>query len=169
MYEKELQQVFGKIVDSDTTLWYDGPWQFVFKTETASYLAHVLYDTINVYQYNRWIWLIVKVKPKDCYCVYDVFNDATEWWVLNVSGYTKVPGQKVTITHRTTRPKLERYLYVPTTDEIPYYSKIESALLPTADDVLHEFNSKLLAAQQPLGEEFERALFENLWDLYARP
>ena len=29
-----------------------------------------------------------------------------------------------------------------------------------------EFYSTLLAVQEPLGEEFERVLYNNLWDLY---
>ncbi|MEQ6343009.1 MAG: hypothetical protein M3A44_15520 [Gammaproteobacteria bacterium] len=30
------------------------------------------------------------------------------------------------------------------------------------------FYAKLLAHQEPLGKEFEEALYDNLWDLYAR-
>lgn len=30
------------------------------------------------------------------------------------------------------------------------------------------FYAKLLARQEPLGKEFEDALYDNLWDLYAR-
>jgi hypothetical protein len=33
---------------------------------------------------------------------------------------------------------------------------------------LIKFYSALLSDQQRLGEEFERVLFDNLWDLYAR-
>jgi hypothetical protein len=31
-----------------------------------------------------------------------------------------------------------------------------------------EFYTSLLAEQEPLGKEFERILYDNLWDLYVR-
>lgn len=33
---------------------------------------------------------------------------------------------------------------------------------------LREMAAALAAKQQPLGEPFERVLFDNLWELYAR-
>lgn len=33
---------------------------------------------------------------------------------------------------------------------------------------LEEFHSGLLSKQEVLGRDFERALFDNVWDLYAR-
>jgi hypothetical protein len=40
--------------------------------------------------------------------------------------------------------------------------------LPAATPSTSGFYSGLLAKQERLGEEFERVLFDNLWDLYAR-
>lgn len=34
------------------------------------------------------------------------------------------------------------------------------------EQVIHDFYSELLAHQEPLGEQFEAVLFNNLWDLY---
>ena len=34
-------------------------------------------------------------------------------------------------------------------------------------DELQEFYLKLLESQEPLGEEFQKILDENLWDLYV--
>jgi hypothetical protein len=31
---------------------------------------------------------------------------------------------------------------------------------------IHSFYSKLLKNQEPLGKEFEKVIYENLWDLY---
>ena len=33
---------------------------------------------------------------------------------------------------------------------------------------IKEFNIKLLASQEPLGEEFTKILFDNLWSLLNR-
>ena len=36
------------------------------------------------------------------------------------------------------------------------------------ENAIAEFYSTLLASQEPLGNEFEKVLHENLWDLYVR-
>lgn len=38
----------------------------------------------------------------------------------------------------------------------------------TDDETIEEFFKVLLSNQEPLGEEFEKVLFENLWELYSR-
>lgn len=37
---------------------------------------------------------------------------------------------------------------------------------PTVSGKVDEFRASLLEGQQPLGKEFERVLYDNLWDLY---
>ena len=37
---------------------------------------------------------------------------------------------------------------------------------PPFEQVVVNFYAKLLAAQEPLGEKFEKVLHDNLWDLY---
>lgn len=37
---------------------------------------------------------------------------------------------------------------------------------PTVSGKVDEFHASLLERQQPLGEEFESVLYDNLWDLY---
>lgn len=34
------------------------------------------------------------------------------------------------------------------------------------DDELHNFNRIMIAKQESLAEEFERILYDNLWELY---
>jgi hypothetical protein len=34
------------------------------------------------------------------------------------------------------------------------------------EEALARFNAELLAAQEPLGKEFESVLYDNLWELY---
>ena len=36
------------------------------------------------------------------------------------------------------------------------------------NEELEEFYLRLLESQEPLGEEFEKILYENIWDLYVR-
>lgn len=33
---------------------------------------------------------------------------------------------------------------------------------------LNNLHNKILTSQEPLGEEFEKVLYDNLWDLYIR-
>jgi hypothetical protein len=42
------------------------------------------------------------------------------------------------------------------------------AALPERAGELISFYSELLANQEDLGHEFEKILFDNIWDLYAR-
>jgi hypothetical protein len=42
------------------------------------------------------------------------------------------------------------------------------ARTPMPDMEFHSFYTDLMAKQERLGNDFERVLFENLWDLYAR-
>mgnify|MGYP001589188050 CR=1 FL=1 len=39
--------------------------------------------------------------------------------------------------------------------------------LDTELGAISDFFSKLLAKQEPLGHDFEKVLYENLWDLYV--
>ena len=36
----------------------------------------------------------------------------------------------------------------------------------TPDEEIREFNEKFVQSQEPLGEEFAKILYDNLWDLY---
>jgi hypothetical protein len=44
----------------------------------------------------------------------------------------------------------------------------QATIVPAATASLVNFYADLLAGQQELGTEFEKVLYDNLWDLYAR-
>ncbi len=45
---------------------------------------------------------------------------------------------------------------------------VSHAQIVDFDDQISSFYANMLAQQEPLGAEFERVLFDNLWDLYVR-
>jgi hypothetical protein len=65
------------------------------------------------------------------------------------------------VWHGTKQMKLPRKLgKEPLIEAIARSSAVESSIV--------SFYSTLLAKQERLGSEFEKILFDNLWDLYAR-
>lgn len=48
------------------------------------------------------------------------------------------------------------------------YELDEQALFEYNQNRVYEKYDKLLKSQQPLGEEFTKVLYDNLWDLYEK-
>ena len=38
---------------------------------------------------------------------------------------------------------------------------------PEFEQIVSKFYEELLSSQEPLGKEFEKVLYDNLWDLYV--